>query len=75
MFPVKSVYRWKGRVEADAEWIVQVKTTAGRAGSVRDRIRALHSYELPEVILLPILSGSREYLDWIGRETVSAVEE
>jgi periplasmic divalent cation tolerance protein len=68
--PIESVYRWKGAVESAQEWLLIVKTTAAAFESVRDAIRELHSYELPECIMLPIEAGTAEYLDWIG-ESVS----
>lgn len=65
--PVESVYRWKGAVESAPEWLLVIKTTAEAVGRVRETIRELHSYELPECVVLPIESGSDEYLEWIGQ--------
>jgi periplasmic divalent cation tolerance protein len=64
-----SVYRWKGTVEQDREQQVVMKTTADRVDALQTRVRALHSYELPEFLVLPASGGSPTYLDWI-RETV-----
>jgi periplasmic divalent cation tolerance protein len=64
--PVESVYRWKGAVESAQEWLLVVKTTAAAFEQVRAAIRELHSYELPECVMLPIEGGSEEYLAWIG---------
>jgi periplasmic divalent cation tolerance protein len=64
--PVESVYRWKGEVECAQEWLMVVKTTAAASEQVRAAIRELHSYELPECVMLPIEGGSEEYLAWIG---------
>jgi len=64
--PVESVYRWKGKVESDAEWLLLIKTTAEAFPRVRDAILELHSYEVPECILLSIEDGSADYLDWIA---------
>jgi periplasmic divalent cation tolerance protein len=64
---IESIYRWQGKVESNAkEWLLLIKTTAGNFPSVKDAIRELHSYELPECIAIPIDEGSSEYLDWIG---------
>ena len=63
--PVESVYRWQGKIESAQEWLLIVKTTASISMIVRDRIKELHSYELPEAIEIPISAGSDEYLDWI----------
>lgn len=64
--PIESVYRWKENVESAQEWLLVVKSTNTAFGKVRDCIRELHSYELPECIALPIIDGSSEYLNWIG---------
>ncbi|MFB3815563.1 MAG: divalent-cation tolerance protein CutA [Terriglobales bacterium] len=63
--PIESVYTWKGEVESAAEWMLLVKTTGEAFERVRDAIRELHSYELPECVELTIERGSSEYLNWI----------
>jgi periplasmic divalent cation tolerance protein len=63
--PVESIYRWEGKVETEQEWLLVIKTTAEAFARVRDTIRELHSYELPECIMLPIEDGSAAYLKWI----------
>ncbi len=67
--PIESVYRWQGRVETATEYLLLIKTTAERFPAVRDAIRELHSYDLPECIMLPIEDGSAEYLKWIAENT------
>ena len=62
---VVSTYRWEGAVRTDEEWLLVVKTRAERFEEVRLAIRELHSYEQPEVILLPIAKGDPGYLAWI----------
>ena len=65
--PIHSVYRWKGAVESAAEHLLVIKdSTAAAFPRVRDAIRELHSYDLPECIMLPVEAGSEEYLTWIG---------
>lgn len=64
--PIESIYRWQGKVESAQEWLLVIKTTAGAFIRVRDAIRELHSYDLPECIMLPIEDGSSGYLKWIG---------
>ena len=64
--PISSVYRWKENVERAQEWLLLIKTTAGAADAVSDVIKELHSYELPECVVLPVEGGSQAYLDWIG---------
>ena len=64
--PVASTYRWKGRVESAKEFLLLIKTSKKRFAAVRDAVRTLHSYEVPEIIALPIAAGSRDYLGWIA---------
>ena len=71
MGPIQSVYRWKGVVESAPEYLLIIKTTAAAFPRVRDAIRELHSYELPECVMLSIEAGSEDYLKWI-EESVAA---
>jgi periplasmic divalent cation tolerance protein len=64
---IESIYRWQGRVESSQEWLLIIKTTSERFASVRDAIRELHSYELPECIAISVEDGSAAYLEWIGQ--------
>jgi periplasmic divalent cation tolerance protein len=64
--PVRSVYRWKGKVETAQEFLLVIKTTKRRFAGLRAAILELHSYDLPEIIALPIVEGSRAYGDWIA---------
>ncbi len=66
---IHSIYRWQGKVEEAAEWLLIVKTQAARYAEVEATIRELHSYTTPEVIALPIAKGLPAYLDWILEET------
>lgn len=66
---IRSIYRWAGRVQEDAEVLLVIKTTAPRLGEVEALIRAAHPYELPEVLALPVAGGSAAYLEWIGQAT------
>jgi periplasmic divalent cation tolerance protein len=67
--PVKSVYRWKGKVENADEWQIIVKTRSPLYRMVEAAIRKLHPYEVPEIIVLPIISGGKDYLKWIDEST------
>jgi periplasmic divalent cation tolerance protein len=60
------VYRWQGTIEETQEWLLIIKTTSAAFERVRDTIRELHSYELPECICLVIDDGSADYLKWLG---------
>ena len=62
---VNSTYRWQGAVRTDAEWLLVVKTRRDRFEEVRVAIRELHSYELPEIVMLDIGDGDAAYLAWI----------
>jgi periplasmic divalent cation tolerance protein len=62
---VESIYRWEGKVESAKEWLLVIKTTAGKFAAVRDAIRDLHSYELPECVAISIEDGSPAYLQWL----------
>jgi len=64
---LRSIYRWKGEVQEDAEVLLLLKTQRKRFEDLRDRILALHPYEVPEVLALPVEAGSDAYLDWIAR--------
>jgi periplasmic divalent cation tolerance protein len=63
--PMRSVYRWKGAVERDAEQLCLVKTTRAGFERLRARIVELHPYEVPEVIALPVERGHAAYLEWL----------
>jgi periplasmic divalent cation tolerance protein len=63
---IRSIYRWKGKVEQSDEWMLWIKTTQALFEPVRDAIKELHSYDLPECVCLAIEDGSDEYLGWLG---------
>jgi periplasmic divalent cation tolerance protein len=64
--PVRSIYRWKGKVETAKEYLLFIKTSRRRFKALQDEVKRLHSYDVPEIIALPIASGSPEYLKWIS---------
>jgi periplasmic divalent cation tolerance protein len=70
---VVSTYWWQGRVEAAEEALIILKTRQDLVGRLTDRVKALHSYTVPEVIALPIVEGNPDYLRWID-ESVAAGE-
>jgi len=63
--PVHSIYRWRGKVESAKEFLLTVKTSRKRFRAIASAVKRLHSYDVPEIIALPIAAGSAEYLDWI----------
>ena len=64
---VESIYQWKGKVERAREVLVMIKTTAARLRKLEREVKRRHSYELPEFVVLPIVAGSQEYLEWVGK--------
>ncbi len=62
---LRSVYRWEGRVQDDAEALLLLKTTRARFRALRDRVLALHPYDVPEVLALPVEAGAAPYLAWL----------
>jgi periplasmic divalent cation tolerance protein len=66
--PVRSIYRWRGAVEDAQEYVLTVKTRRDLFERVGAAIRTVHSYETPELIALPVVAGSAEYLEWMDRE-------
>jgi len=69
---VESIYRWEGEIKTEVEFLLVIKTVHSQLESVIDKIRKLHPYELPEIIALPVVAGSHEYLDWLHAETTPA---
>ena len=64
--PMRSIYRWKGKIEGATEQLLVIKSAVARFPAIRDRLRALHPYELPEIIAVPIVDGLPEYLAWLN---------
>jgi periplasmic divalent cation tolerance protein len=65
---IRSFYRWQGKVEDATESLLIIKTSRDRFPALRTALEAAHSYELPEVLALPIVDGSPNYLAWLGAE-------
>jgi periplasmic divalent cation tolerance protein len=72
--PILSVYRWDGALTRATEWLCTAKTTEAALPALLARIRALHSYQQPEIAAVPIAAGDPGYLDWLRRESTSASE-
>ncbi|MDP2344658.1 MAG: divalent-cation tolerance protein CutA [Deltaproteobacteria bacterium] len=68
--PVRSIYRWKGAVETAPEVLVMMKTRSSNVDVVAARLKALHPYEVPELIALPVVAGLPAYLQWVMGETL-----
>ena len=72
--PVQSLYRWKGKVNEEREFLMVIKSSRGLFAEIQAAIRKLHSYTTPEIICLPIVDGSPDYLQWIS-DSVQQVSE
>lgn len=71
--PIDSVYRWRGAIERAAEVLLMIKTRADLAEPAAAALKAAHSYETPEIIVLPVIGGSADYLAWIDSATDEAL--
>jgi periplasmic divalent cation tolerance protein len=67
---IKSVYRWKGEIASEQEVLLLAKTKDRLFDRLKKRVLELHSYEVPEIIALPVLAGLEVYLGWLGKETL-----
>ena len=63
---MESVYRWEGQIERQSEILLIAKTTRGKFAELEREVRALHSYETPEIVAVPIVTASQPYLDWLS---------
>ncbi|MBS1850611.1 MAG: divalent-cation tolerance protein CutA [Acidobacteria bacterium] len=63
---VTSIFRWQGKVQEEAEWLLSIKTSEAQFPAVKEAIHELHSYEVPECLCLCIEAGSEKYLEWIA---------
>jgi len=62
---MESVYRWQGKIERAAEILLLAKTTRSKFDELEREVRALHSYDTPEIIAVPVVAGSARYLEWL----------
>ncbi len=67
--PVRSIYRWKDKIEDDSEILLICKSKEELLDKLIERVKELHSYEVPEIIALPITGGSEDYLKWVDENT------
>ncbi len=66
--PITSVYKWKGKLEKEIEWKCTFKTSGKLFRKLETKLKEIHSYETPEIVAIPILEGSDEYLSWMKNE-------
>jgi periplasmic divalent cation tolerance protein len=69
--PIRSIYRWEGKIWDEKEWLLIIKTQKQRLEELEKKVKSLHSYSVPEIISLPIMEGSSAYLNWIKENTES----
>ena len=69
LHPIKSIFRWQGEVNQETEVVLLVKTKSELANEVINRIKELHSYEVPCAIVLPLEKGNPDFLEWISQST------
>ena len=67
--PVRSIYRWEGKIWDEKEWLLIIKTQKQRFEELEKKVKSLHSYSVPEIISLPIVEGSSSYLNWLEEMT------
>lgn len=72
--PVQSVYRWEGKIESSKEFLMFIKTNRDLFPQVKAEIDLIHSYHTPEIICLPIIDGSPNYLQWVNDSVRPGVE-
>jgi periplasmic divalent cation tolerance protein len=68
---IESVYRWQGKIERSSEVLLLAKTTRGKFDDLEREVRALHSYDTPEIVAVPIVAGSAPYLEWLSQAASS----
>ncbi|MEM7657070.1 MAG: divalent-cation tolerance protein CutA [Bacteroidota bacterium] len=69
VFPIHSIFRWEGKVQSEAEVMLQAKTLEKHVTAIEKLVVEQHSYEVPEIIATPIVWGHQSYLDWMKAET------
>jgi periplasmic divalent cation tolerance protein len=67
--PVRSIYRWEGKIWDEREWMLIIKTQKRRFEELEKRVKSLHSYSVPEIVALPVVEGFAPYLKWLEENT------
>jgi periplasmic divalent cation tolerance protein len=67
--PIRSIYRWKGKICDEQEFLIIFKTRTSKFESIQKRVKELHSYEVPEIVSFPLQRGLPQYLDWVMEQT------
>jgi len=66
--PIKSIYRWKEKIEEEEEWLCIMKSLNDLYEQLERAIKEIHSYEVPEILALPVVAGNQAYLEWLNKE-------
>ncbi|WP_017318775.1 divalent-cation tolerance protein CutA [Mastigocladopsis repens] len=74
LLPIHSIYTWQGQIHKEQEWQLLIKTDLSKFLILEAKIRELHSYQVPEIIALPIFAGSQPYLQWISQQVILTAE-
>lgn len=69
---IQSVYRWKGEIERQSEILILAKTVQSKFSELETQVRAVHSYETPEIVATPLTNGSKPYLEWLSANVDSS---
>jgi len=73
MSPATSIYQWEGRICEEPEQLLVIKTTPARYAALEMRLKTLHPYEIPEIIAIPVVTGSSQYLAWLATATADPI--
>ncbi|WP_009630963.1 divalent-cation tolerance protein CutA [Synechocystis sp. PCC 7509] len=74
LMPITSIYTWQNKLHQDQEWQLIIKTKQAMFAAIINTIQELHSYEVPEIIALPLIAGSQSYLQWISKQVKQSEE-
>ncbi len=74
LMPITSIYTWQNKLHQDQEWQLIIKTKHALFAAITTKIQELHSYEVPEIIALPLIAGDRPYLQWISKQVERSEE-
>ena len=64
-----SIFRWQGNIENEKEILLLIKTTENRVDALIDKVKEIHSYDVPEILAIPVFTGNKDYIDWVVEET------
>lgn len=72
LMPIRSIYIWEGEIHDEEEWQLIIKTDLNQFAQLEAKIRSVHSYEVPEIVAMPIVQGSQPYLQWMTEQLNTA---